>query len=154
MQLKHFLDKHKISGRQLGKKLNLKSSSSISNYLNGKRIPSTEVMLKIFEFTKGEVTPYDFLRLPKNNYKDFFIESKAKLNFLTYQEKLALVNSFYKKYRKSVKQKNIADIISNKGETLSVMSVSDRLNGKINFTDFELEKLFNFYFTKEFYENT
>lgn len=41
------------------------SASSIQKWLRGERIPREEQMLRIFEVTKGDVTPNDFYQLPE-----------------------------------------------------------------------------------------
>ncbi len=59
MDLKQFIKIKKISQLDLAKRLCI-SPVSLSRYISGERIPEKKILMKIFEFTSGLVTPNDF----------------------------------------------------------------------------------------------
>lgn len=66
MLLSEFLKNEEISKKSFAQKIGV-SRMAVSYYCSGKRKPYYRVMEKIFETTKGKVTPNDFLDL---NYSD------------------------------------------------------------------------------------
>lgn len=66
MLLSEFLKNEEISKKSFAQKIGV-SRMAVSYYCSGKRKPYYRVMEKIFETTKGKVTPNDFLNL---NYSD------------------------------------------------------------------------------------
>lgn len=61
MKLADFMQKHSITPQQLRTMLGVKSRSTVLRYVNGERLPSPELMLRIEELTGGAVTLADFL---------------------------------------------------------------------------------------------
>ena len=59
MKLKEYLKLNKISNKEFSKLIGI-TPVSLSRYISGERIPEKEIVLKIFEFTHGSVSPDDF----------------------------------------------------------------------------------------------
>ncbi len=61
--LKHLMKKNKLNQEQLAQRLGLSSYSTIGKYLNGKNIPSVEILIKmreLFEVTIDDLLLKDF----------------------------------------------------------------------------------------------
>ncbi len=60
MKLKHYLIMHQMTPAEFARQLGVTSRTTIHRYVNGERMPSPEMMRKIYDATNGEVTPNDF----------------------------------------------------------------------------------------------
>ncbi len=69
MLLKEFLQKEKIKKKSFSKTIKT-SAMAVSYYCFGKRMPTAEVMERIFEATNGRVTPNDFYNLKTEEVKN------------------------------------------------------------------------------------
>lgn len=61
--LRNYLENNNIGKNELAERISV-SRVAIDRYLTGARIPSKEVMAKIYAITHGDVTPNDFFGLP------------------------------------------------------------------------------------------
>jgi hypothetical protein len=59
MRLRDYLTTHSLTNVEFGSKVEL-TGEAVRRYANGDRIPSREAMRRIFDETKGAVTPNDF----------------------------------------------------------------------------------------------
>jgi transcriptional regulator with XRE-family HTH domain len=69
MNLKQYLKKRKETSQEFSKRSGL-SESTISKYLNKKRLPELIPAILIEDATKGEVTPRDLLKYYKSDKED------------------------------------------------------------------------------------
>lgn len=60
MQLEDWLKENEVSVPDFAKKIGVKGVRSVYRYINNERIPEKEVMGRILEATKGEVTANSF----------------------------------------------------------------------------------------------
>jgi transcriptional regulator with XRE-family HTH domain len=63
MKLQQFLDQNNISRADFARAVGV-SEVAITRYVGGKRMPRTDLLVKIREATKGAVTADDFLPEP------------------------------------------------------------------------------------------
>lgn len=64
MKLSAYLQDHEISPAEFAAKIGAESRMTVTRYAKGDRIPTREMMEKIFEVTGGAVRPDDFYDLP------------------------------------------------------------------------------------------
>lgn len=64
MKLADWLDREKVKRVDFAGRIGV-SPQSITGYCDGEFEPRKEVMKRIFEETRGEVTPIDFMLTPK-----------------------------------------------------------------------------------------
>ena len=64
MKLKTWLTQSNIKRADFAAKIGI-TTATITRYLNGDRKPSADIFSKIFDVTKGNVTPNDFYDLPE-----------------------------------------------------------------------------------------
>lgn len=84
MNLKHYLDLHKISITKFAEKIGLKSRASLHRYINGSRVPSLKILQKIEQATDGQVTARDFKaadQTPRRQYHSLAISLPADCVF-------------------------------------------------------------------------
>ena len=63
MKYGDWIDREKLSHAEAGTLIG-KSQAAVSRYVAGLRMPDEATLIKIFETSKGEVTPNDFVALP------------------------------------------------------------------------------------------
>ena len=85
MKLKEYLKLNKISNKEFSKLIGI-TPVSLSRYISGERIPEKEIVLKIFEFTHGSVSPDDFY-FQKKNTQEFDSDQLTLINQMSKQLK-------------------------------------------------------------------
>ena len=85
MKLKEYLKLNKISNKEFSKLIGI-TPVSLSRYISGERIPEKEIVLKIFEFTHGSVSPDDFY-FQKKNTQEFDSDQLILINQMSKQLK-------------------------------------------------------------------
>jgi transcriptional regulator with XRE-family HTH domain len=63
MLLEHYLHNKKLKIAQFAQHIGA-TEMAVRNYLAGKRIPSLQMMLRIYDVTNGKVTANDFYNYP------------------------------------------------------------------------------------------
>lgn len=63
MHISEYLNERELSQAQFGAEIGV-SQSAVERYVNRKRIPDEDVMRRIYQITKGQVTANDFYDLP------------------------------------------------------------------------------------------
>lgn len=58
-KLSKYLSKKKLSQQKFAEMIGV-TQAAVNRYVNGVQKPEENIMVKIFEITKGEVTPNDF----------------------------------------------------------------------------------------------
>lgn len=60
MRLAEYLKRTDTAYAEFGRRIGVKSRSTVARYASGQRIPSSRIMPRIFEETDGQVTANDF----------------------------------------------------------------------------------------------
>jgi len=60
MRLSDYLEQTETTYAEFGRRIGVKSRSTVTRYANGRRIPSCEIMARIVKATQGRVTANDF----------------------------------------------------------------------------------------------
>ncbi len=119
MILKTYLSTNKITYEEFAKLIGVSGKNVIYQYCNNQRIPRPDIQKRIFEITKGKVSPSDFV-LSKNKGTLYDLEV---LNRLLWE--------------KNIQHKFLAIMLG-----ISASAISQKLAGKIPFKYKEIEKIF------------
>jgi len=60
MRLSEYLEQTGTAYAEFGRRIGVKSRSTVARYASGKRVPSPKIMPRIFKATGGQVTANDF----------------------------------------------------------------------------------------------
>ncbi len=75
MDLKEYLDVHRITYKEFSERLGI-NRQSLQNVVYGNKKPSLDLAIKIEELTKGQITPRELLK----NFNDVF-KTKPKRKY-------------------------------------------------------------------------
>lgn len=70
MKLSDFLTGNGVSPAEFAARIGVAEAKTVYRYLHGERIPSPEIMTRIWRETGGDVGPADFHDLPPLNIPD------------------------------------------------------------------------------------
>jgi hypothetical protein len=65
MKLRQYATDQGLSAPSVRKQLQLRSTNSVYRYYRGDAIPASPIMIRIFVWSRGAVTPNDFYDLPE-----------------------------------------------------------------------------------------